>query len=69
MGKSVHKLYTVNLKGAESAVDGSVEMLDSVIDALTSQYPKTKIITTVHDLTDTKAPLKMVDVTFPKETK
>lgn len=43
MGKSIHQIITLNIQGSEKAVVGTGEMLESVVEALQSQFPRLKI--------------------------
>lgn len=46
MAKANQRIIVINMKGSDSAISGTEEMVDSVVEALRSQFPKLKLETT-----------------------
>jgi hypothetical protein len=64
-------LFTINMVGANKASAGTDEMIESVVEALESQYPKASIIYKAYNLNDVKTPVLMVPIANnkPKRSK
>lgn len=69
MSKSKRQMIVLNIKGSEKAVEGTTDMVDSVVDALRSQFPKMKIESTTIQETELEKPIVMVGTKFHKADK
>lgn len=60
MAKATQRIYTINVRGAEGAIEGTDDMITSVVEALQSQYPKLKIEATRYMDEAIQKPILMV---------
>lgn len=62
--KANQKLFTINIKGPARVLDDAGDTIDSVVEALRSQYPKAKIHAQTFDV---NKHIQLVPTSFPKE--